>query len=240
MFCIFVARKRRKKHKIMLTSIKLSRTLKNIQMVGCEAKSHLFPFFIIFITKYFVILALNMASDEINTKYKDQMSDSKSKKSLLIKLLWIVVCIIFVSCGLLYVFNRQSNNPIEEYIADQNEESEKVDSEPELIIETEIVVEQDLKSSQNVLREKRLSAYNLDPRIEKPLGSKYLVVSIKSQPLWGIIDRDGNIVVKLNYSQPSGVLKNGYYALCNKQGWDVFDTSAKKIDSGLETLDKYR
>ena len=87
-------------------------------------------------------------------------------------------------------------------------------------------------------RQDRLALYNFIGRF--PLGPACMVVQKKSDKRWGIIDREGNEVEAANYDQVSARLKNGYYALKNDRGWVVFDTSLKKVATGLEKLDEYQ
>ena len=80
-----------------------------------------------------------------------------------------------------------------------------------------------------------------DENVLKELGISYFVVKQKSNLLWGIVDKKGNIVVKCTYEQPSTItLKNGYVALMKNKVWDVFNTSASKIATGIEKLDSYK
>ncbi len=86
-------------------------------------------------------------------------------------------------------------------------------------------------------KQERLASYDFVGKLM--LGASYMVVQRKSDYRWGIIDSEGYEVEPAIYSQVSGRLKNGYYALKNEKGWVVFDTSLKKVATGLERLTGY-
>ena len=86
--------------------------------------------------------------------------------------------------------------------------------------------------------QERLASYNFVGNFA--LGTDFLIVQRKSDNRWGIIRKDGKEAEAFNYSQVSARLKNGFFALKNDEGWVVFDTSMKKITTGLDKLDDYK
>lgn len=114
------------------------------------------------------------------------------------------------------------------------------EQEQEQVLERQRQIDEQIRLNEagKKASEERLTAYNFVGTYT--LGSNYYVVQRKSDYQWGIIDRDGNVKVSFIYDQKSDRLYNGYYALANKQGWDVFNTSSAKVDSELRNLDNYK
>ncbi|MDR2971625.1 MAG: protein kinase [Bacteroidales bacterium] len=137
---------------------------------------------------------------------------------------------------------------------DVNEETVDYCDEPELPIESMDTKKNDqispITEQQKQKEEKERADYEKEQKrqrlekftfFEKNLGNNYMVVQQKSNSLWGIIDKNGNIIVSCTYTQASKLLKNGCFALKHENGkWDIFDTSAKKINYGLENLNEYQ
>jgi len=126
-------------------------------------------------------------------------------------------------------------------IATQNNDQKKISFVNQKIADCNKVAEAPKASEKPVSQEevdKRLAAYNFVGNFA--LGSSYMVVQRKSDNRWGIIDKQGNEVEPATYNQVSVRLKNGYYALKNDKGWVVFDTSLKKVATGLSGLTEYQ
>jgi len=86
-------------------------------------------------------------------------------------------------------------------------------------------------------REIRLNKYH---HFDKYLGN-FEIVQRKSDPLFGIIDKDGFERVNFIYIQASRPLKNGCFGLMNEQNkWDVYNPSLSKIASNIENLNNHQ
>ena len=126
-------------------------------------------------------------------------------------------------------------------LANQNGDRQKVTFVNEKITECNHAIEAANKASEEAhLKEiqERLASYNFVGNFA--LGTDFLIVQRKADNKWGIIRKDGKEAEAFNYSQVSMRLKNGFFALKNDEGWVVFDTSMKKLKTGLDKLDGYR
>jgi len=83
-----------------------------------------------------------------------------------------------------------------------------------------------------------LAKYDMDGQI--PFGS-FKIVQRNSDKKWGIIDSNGNEKCAFIYDQTFPLLKNGHIALKSKgQGWDVYNSSAVRVETNIEFLDNYK
>ena len=82
----------------------------------------------------------------------------------------------------------------------------------------------------------RLASYETFGRF----GS-YNVAQKKSTLQWGVIDSQGNEFIPCRFREFTlNNLRSGYIGLRNGNTWDVYDSSGRRVDSGLSNLTKYQ